>query len=187
MVVVAGIGGGEGGRGGREEWRGRREAGHALALDTLPLPGGDHVLPELRRSVSAMNLIVETAGVTHSLVLLDPAPQRRRASVAVVAGGAFGDSLAGAEPGCVGAGQGAVRTVHLMVETAGVTEVVTGGVSAPQRGRRHTTVDTLTRGRGGVGGRGGGGGGRFGSGGGVVKVLLAGVGVGSGAVGGVGG
>ena len=39
--------------------------------------------------------------------------------------------------------QGAVHAVHLVVEAAGVAEVVAGAVAAPQRRRNGATVDAL--------------------------------------------
>ena len=36
-----------------------------------------------------------------------------------------------------------VLSVHLVVETTGVTEIVTVAVTSPQRGRGGATVDTL--------------------------------------------
>lgn len=39
--------------------------------------------------------------------------------------------------------EGPVDAVHLVIEAAGVTQVVPGPVSAPQRGRHGATVDAL--------------------------------------------
>ena len=49
----------------------------------------------------------------------------------------------GAYQSLLGLDQGPVGAVHLVVETTGVTEIVTVAVTSPQRGRGGATVDTL--------------------------------------------
>lgn len=43
----------------------------------------------------------------------------------------------------LGSDQGSVLTVHLVVQSTGVTQIVTRAVPAPQRGRCGATVYTL--------------------------------------------
>ena len=75
VVVVGGVGRGEGG-GGEVGAGGGDALHHRLLLHRLPLPRLDDVLPQLCGSVLAVHLEVESAGVAHGHVLLDPSPQR---------------------------------------------------------------------------------------------------------------
>ena len=108
-----------------------------------------------------MNLVVQTASVTHhGVALLDPPPEGGLAGAAVVAGGVSPLLQTAHLAGLPGLHQRPVGAVHLVVETAGVTEIVPTCVSPPERSGGDSAVDTLPAA--GHGGRGGGGGGRGG-------------------------
>ena len=147
--------------------------GGRLSSGLLPLPRLNVVFLQFNGTVSPVNFIVKTTGVTDWSSLLVPPPE----------GGGGGAAVGALDvprpPGGLGlAGGGVVPqyrpvgAVHLVVETAGVTEIVPTGVSPPERSVTAPTVDALPvvlvanllgagrgRGAGGLGHRGGGGGG----------------------------
>ena len=135
--------------------------GGRFSSGLLPLPRLNVVFLQLNGTVSPVNFVVKTTGVTDWSSLLVPPPE----------GGGGGAAVGALDvprpPGGLGlAGGGVVPqyrpvgAVHLVVETAGVTEIVPTGVSPPERSGGHPAVDTLPAA--GHGGRGGGGGGRGG-------------------------
>ena len=93
VVVVGGVGRGEGG-GGEVGAGGGDALHHRLLLHRLPLPRLDDVLPQLGGSVLAVHLEVESTGVAHGHVLLDPSPQRGCCRRAVGARCSFRSGLA---------------------------------------------------------------------------------------------
>ena len=148
--------------------------GGRFSSGLLPLPRLNVVFLQLNGTVSPVNFVVKTTGVTDWSSLLVPPPE----------GGGGGAAVGALDvprpPGGLGlAGGGVVPqyrpvgAVHLVVETAGVTEIVATGVSPPERSVTTPTVDALPvvlvghtllgagrgRGAGGLRHRGGGGGG----------------------------
>ena len=82
VVVVGGVGRGEGGAG--EVGRGGRlhDAAHpshcCLLLHRLPLPRLHDILPQLGGSIPSVDLEVESTGVADCDVFLDPSPEGGR-------------------------------------------------------------------------------------------------------------
>ena len=146
-----------------------------VRLVLLPLPGLDAVLLEGDRSRLVVDLLIEPAGVTDYVAGGSPPPEGGLHSAAIGARCALAPARGDAR--VLGFDEGPVGPVHLVVETAGVAEVVPGGVAPPQRGGGDSAVHALAAvlrlllragggaglwegvGQGGVGDVGGGGGG----------------------------
>lgn len=82
-------------------------------------------------SVNIVQLVVEPAGVTDGIAVGISPPQGGSGGLTVGAGRAR-------PPGCrqpsLGLDQGPVLPVHFVIESTGVTQIVPGAVSSPQRG-----------------------------------------------------
>lgn len=82
-------------------------------------------------SVNIVQLVVEPTGVTDGIAVGISPPQGGGGGLAVRAGRAR-------PPGCrqssLGFDQGPVLSVHFVIESTGVTQVVPGAVSSPQGG-----------------------------------------------------
>ena len=89
----------------------------------LPLPGENILLLEGDGAGLIVDLLVEAAGVADDLAGRGPAPQRGGGGRAVAAGGAL--PLAGRHPRVLGLDQRPVVAVHLVVQAAGIAQVVT--------------------------------------------------------------
>ena len=94
--------------------------------------------------------MIEAAGVTEVVSGAVPAPQRRRRGAAVDAlarlcnsGSGQGHRWLGTHHALFGFDERPVLAVHLVVESAGVAEVVSVAVPAPQRRRGGAAVDAL--------------------------------------------
>ena len=138
---------GAGEHGGVVEGGVRRVAvdGDALSLDRLPLPCLDVVLLEMDWPVHPVDLVVEAARIAdHRAALLDPPPERGCPCAAVGACG-VAPLLQAAALLLSLLHQGPVAAVHLVVEAAGVAEVVASGIPPPERSVGHPAVDTLSR------------------------------------------
>lgn len=88
-----------------------------------------------------MQLHVEATGVTHRLSLRVASPQCGGAGVAVSAAKA-GPARRGLQS-FLGFDERPVDAVHLVVEAAGVAQIVSGSVPAPQRRGHRAAVDAL--------------------------------------------
>ena len=109
----------------------------------------------MNRSVHTMDFVVETTGIAdHRVAILDPPPQRGLSCPAVAAAGVSSLLQTAGLAGLAGLHQRPVGAVHLMVETAGIAEIVASVVPPPEWGVGHSAVNALS-----VGGQGGGGGG----------------------------
>lgn len=112
-----------------------RLAGH------LPVPGLDAFLLHGQRSVDIVQFKVQAAGVAHRVPVGVSPPQRRRCRLTVRA-------RRPCPPGCgqppFGFDERAILPVHLVIESAGVTQIVTRTVPPPQRSRRGPAVHTLS-------------------------------------------
>lgn len=92
-------------------------------------------------SVDVVEFVVEATGVAHWISIAIASPQRGRSGLAVCTAGS-GSSRC--RQSAFGLDQGPVLSVHLVVEAAGVAEVVARSISPPERGGGRTTVHTLT-------------------------------------------
>lgn len=88
-----------------------------------------------------MELHVEAAGIAHRLALGVAAPQRGGGRLAVGTGEAHS---AGGGQSALRLDEGPVDAVHLVVEAAGVAQVVSCPVPPPQRGGHGPAVDTFS-------------------------------------------
>ena len=88
-----------------------------------------------------MNLLVQPAGVADNVPVAATPPQRGGGGGAVGTGRAL--PLAAGHAGVLGLDQRPVGAVHLVVETAGVAEVVARRVPPPQGRGRHAAVHAL--------------------------------------------
>lgn len=88
-----------------------------------------------------MELHVEATGIAHGLALRIAAPQRGGGGLAVGTGEAH--SAGGRQP-ALGLDERPVDAVHLVVEAAGVAQIVTRPISPPEWGGHSPTVDTLS-------------------------------------------
>ena len=95
------------------------------------------------RSVHTMDLVVQTTGIAHNTAaILDPAPESGLAGATVAAVGVC-SLLQVAVLGVAALDQRSVGSIHLMIETAGVTQIVASGISSPERSVGDSAVDTL--------------------------------------------
>ena len=118
--------------------------GDALSLDRLPLPGLDVVLLEMDGSVHPVHLVVQAAGIADDAAsLLDPPPECGGPGPTVGAG-CVAPLLQVAALLLPLLDQGPVAAVHLVVEPAGVAEVVAGSIPPPEGSVGHPAVDTLS-------------------------------------------
>jgi len=88
-----------------------------------------------------VQLVVEATGVTDGLPVGVPPPEGGGVGPAVGAAGAF--SLGGGQA-TFGFDKRPVGPVHFIVETTGITEIVTVPISPPQRSGSGSAVDTLS-------------------------------------------
>ena len=104
--------------------------GH-LPLVLLSLPRLHAVLLQRDRPRLVVDLLVKPARVANDISGNRSSPQRRCHGVAIGARSPF--PSARGDPRVLGFHQRPVCSVHLVVETAGVAEVVARCVSAPER------------------------------------------------------
>lgn len=102
--------------------------------------GLDPFLLHSQGSVNIVQLIVEPTGIADRVSIGISSPQSRSCGLTVCTGRTC--------PSCcrqpsLGLDEGPVLSVHLVVEPAGVTQVMPGSVSSPERGGCRPTVHTL--------------------------------------------
>lgn len=88
-----------------------------------------------------MELHVEAAGIAHWLTLSIAAPQSGGGGLAVGTGQAH--SAGGGQP-ALRLNEGPVDAIHLVVEAAGIAQVVPRPITPPERGGHGPTVDTFS-------------------------------------------
>lgn len=94
-----------------------------------------------QRPVHVVQLVVQAAGVAHGVSIAVAPPQCGGGGLTVSTTGA---GSSGRRQSTFGLDEGSVLTVHLVVQAAGVTQVVARTIPSPQGGRGGSTVDTLT-------------------------------------------
>lgn len=92
-------------------------------------------------SVYIVQLVIQAARVTHRVPVSVASPQRRCGCLAV---GTTGPRSSGSGQSPFGLDERSVLPVHLVVQPAGVTQIVPGPVSPPQRGRRGPAVHAFS-------------------------------------------
>lgn len=107
----------------------------------LPFSGLNPLFPHRKRPGDAVELHVEAAGVAHGLTLGVAAPQRGGGGLAVGTGEAHS---AGGGQSALGLDEGPVDPIHLVVEAAGIAQIVPCPVPPPEWGGHGPTVDTLS-------------------------------------------
>lgn len=107
----------------------------------FPISRLNAVLLHRQRSLHLVQLIVETTGIADRLATAVSPPQRRRVRVAVHA---YDSSPFLGALSLLRLYQRPVLAIHLVVEPAGVTEVVTGAVSSPEWSRLHAAVHAFS-------------------------------------------
>lgn len=95
-----------------------------------------------QRSVHIVKLEIESASVTHGLSAGVASPQCGGAGLAVRTLSSY--SLTD-DQSLFGSDERPVLSVHLLVQSAGIAEVVARSITPPQRGGSGPTVHTLTR------------------------------------------
>lgn len=93
-----------------------------------------------QRPVHVMQFIVEAAGVAHRVSICIAPPECGGGRLTVSTTGACSS---GSRQSAFGFNERSVLAVHLVVEPAGVAQVVSGAVTSPQRCRGGSTVYTL--------------------------------------------
>lgn len=88
-----------------------------------------------------MQFVVQAAGVAHGVSIGIASPQRGGGCLAVSTTGA---SSSGCRQSALGLDEGPVLAIHLVVQSAGVAQVVASTIPSPQGGGGGSTVDTLT-------------------------------------------
>jgi len=141
-------GGGGGGGGGFIEWTHNvLEAQASLLLlgfrRQLPVTRLDAYLLHRQRSIHVMKFVVEAASVADGFSVVVASPQRRHRRLAVGAGRPGSPRCRLQIESSFGFDERSVLAVHLVVEAAGVAEVMAGSVPPPQRRRRRSAVDAF--------------------------------------------
>lgn len=107
----------------------------------LPFSGLNPLFPHRKRPGDAMELHVQATGIAHGLTLCVAAPQRGGGGLAVGTGEAH--SAGGGQP-ALGFDEGPIDAIHLVVEAAGVAQVMPRPIPPPEWGGHGSTVDTLS-------------------------------------------
>lgn len=92
-------------------------------------------------AINIVQLVVESTGVTHGLTIGVPSPECGGCGLAVGTAGTLSPS---GRQSSLRFDERPVLSIHLVVETTGVTEVVTVTITSPQRSGRGSTVYTFT-------------------------------------------
>lgn len=87
-----------------------------------------------------MEFVVESAGVTDGVPVSVTTPQSCGICAAV---GATCSCSSGSRQSPLGFDEGPILSVHFVVQTTGIAQIVTGPVSSPQGGGGGPTVDAL--------------------------------------------
>jgi len=127
---------GEGGAG-----HGGHQAEAGVHFVLFPLPGLDIVLLQCNWSRLAVNLLIKSTSVTNNVSSRCSSPERGLGCLTVCTTCSL--SPGAGHPGVLGLDQGPVGAVHLVVQPARIAKIITRGVSTPERGVGHATVDTL--------------------------------------------
>lgn len=90
-----------------------------------------------------MQLVVESASVADRLSRLIPSPKSRSGRLAVGAAGSCPSRRTLQRQASFRLDEGSILAVHLVIEPAGVTEVVAGSVPSPERRRSSTAIHAL--------------------------------------------
>jgi len=106
------------------------------------LAGLNIVFLQSDRAGLVVNFLIETTGITHYVAARGSSPECCLGCLTISTGCSL--SPARRHPGVLGLHQGPVGPVHLVVETAGVTQVVPRVISAPERSVCDTAVNTLS-------------------------------------------
>jgi hypothetical protein len=103
----------------------------------------DAIFLHCQRAIHIVKFVVESTGVADRVSVMISSPKCRRARPAV--------RTTGARPsGCriyqssLRFDEGSVCSVHLVIKSTRVTQVVASTISSPQRCRRSTTIHTLS-------------------------------------------
>lgn len=102
--------------------------------------GLDAFLLHGQGSVNIVQLVVEPTGIADGVPVGISSPESRRCGLTVCTGRTCPSRCR--QPS-LGLNKGSILSVHFVVEPAGVAQVVTGTISAPQWGGRRPAVDAL--------------------------------------------
>jgi len=111
-------------------------------LGLFSLAGLNIVFLQSDRAGLVVNLLIETTGITHYVAARGSSPESCLGRLTICTSCSL--SPARRNPGVLGLHQRPVGPVHLVVETAGVAQVVPCVVSAPERSVSNTAVNTLS-------------------------------------------